>query len=265
MKSKYLKSAGALIVGALVGVLVACGGSSVAQSSGGLTQADVQAMIATAVQPLQQQVATLQAQVQALQSQGGTRPAVFITAPNAPVATRSITRAGPNTCTSIGTLTGRPTQSDAIRGTIYSGLSCTLYNFNITGAATAADSGLIQPLSGGVDVDFTGANCTGNAFVRSTGSVSPLAVASGVVFTLNPQDTSGAGMQFADYSNPANYWYIPAGQPMDTTTPIVSSWQSSGCFAANVGTAFGWAALPNDPVITGIQSAPVQGPVLISN
>lgn len=85
-----MKHLGWILVGAAVGVLVACSGSSSADT--GLTQSQVQTMITAAVSPLQQQIAALQSQVQTLQASTGSVARVFITAPNASAATALLNR-----------------------------------------------------------------------------------------------------------------------------------------------------------------------------
>lgn len=245
-------------------VLYACGGSS-STAGGTLTQAQFDQMLAAS------------SLFQALQSRS--TPAVYIKAPNAKAyAIRALSarteaintgNSLPQTitpCTGIGTLTGRPTTSDAISASVYSGVSCTLYYFDISAAPTASDQGLIQQIgnSGNAVVYFDAAGCTGNAIVPGgLSGFSPAAVPNGAVFTMNPQSPNMGGN---DWNNPANYWYVKAGSARIATINFVSEWvRSVGC-QANSGTDFGgYAVLPNDPTVTGIQSAPVAGPVLISN
>lgn len=262
--SSWFKKGSGLMVGLLVGVLVACGGSSVADSnSNDLTQAQVQTMIASAVTPLQSQIADLQSQVQALQAKSGSsQAAVFIRAPNAAMArqTRTIggslasTRGLPAPCN--WTLTGRPTTSDPIGGNTYAGVSCTGYYFLITGSVAGGLSGVMR--SANIGIGWDGPGCTGNAYVTS--GVSPGATVNGFVFAVNVANPAYVGPD----TNPADYYYVPAASQPVTVT-IASYFQDGrGCLSGGA-LANAYAALPNDESVTGIPSAPIPGPVLISN
>ena len=108
------------------------GGSSSATST--LTQAQFDSMLASSAT-----FKVLQAQVAAIPS-----PAVYIKAPNAPniqMVRRSTESVGggstqiqaaalPSPCT--WTLTGRPVSSDPLVSSIYAGVSCTGYYFDIS-------------------------------------------------------------------------------------------------------------------------------------
>lgn len=260
----WFKKAPTLMVGLLVGALVACGGSSVASSgSSGLTQTEVQALISAAVTPLQSQIAVLQSQVNSLQaSSGASKAAVFIRAPNAAQVmarqTRgmqsepSITRALPSPCN--WTLTGRPNTSNPISDNTYAGVSCTGYYFLITGAATGDVAGIQAPNT--LVVQWDGPSCTGNAYVVQ--GVSAGARVNGFVFVTNFNNA------VAD-PNASDYWYVAPATPLTNNVAAMSSFTPGmGCTSVS-GTIVGWAALPNDESVTGIPSAPVPGPVLISN
>lgn len=242
-------------------IVNACGSGS-SSASDTLTQAQFDSMLASSAA-----FKTLQTQVAAIPS-----PAVYIKAPNAPSiqmvrrttesvgggSTQAQTAALPSPCT--WTLTGRPTSSDPLQSNIYSGVSCTGYYFDISGAATASDQGIIQGLVG-AEIDFDGTNCTGNAYVRA---VPQTAIVNGFVFGLNPQDP---GFQGTDPSNPAYYWYVPAGET-PTTVQSLSMWRNGAGCSNNPSVAAlneAYPILPNDSSVTGIPSAPVPGPVLISN
>lgn len=257
-----LKRISGLVIGLLVGVLVACGGSSVASSgSSGLTQADVQQMITAAVAPLNQQIAALQTQVAQLSAAQPQKAAVFIRAPNAVLAsarsTRAITRALPSPCN--WTLTGRPQTSDPISDNLYAGVSCTGYYFLITAAATGGTAG-IQP-SSALMVGWDGPGCTGNAYVIN--GVSTGAAVNGFVFVAN---TTQPGF-FGPDANPADYYYVAAGSARAMGVTLASIWtgaQPGVCQPGGI-VADGYPALANDESITGVPSVPVPGPVLISD
>ncbi|MDE2101216.1 MAG: hypothetical protein KGL39_28480 [Patescibacteria group bacterium] len=268
MKAKQI---GWILVGAAVGILVACSGSSSADT--GLTQSQVQTMITAAVSPLQQQIATLQTQVQTLQASTGSVARVFITAPNASAATalaRRVTRASSGApCTGIGTLTGRPSTSDPMSSGLYSGISCTGYYFDISGAIAGGVANL-QPLPyAQYIVAYDGANCTGDAYlVPRSDTVDTLQILaqSGMVFLFDPNTVTPSP------TVAANYWYLKAGT---TAVPFTEASLSYGalaqpCTDASVtvsGFSFtsGFPIQANDSAVTGIPSAPIPGPVLISN
>ena len=266
-----MKSLRAICIGALsVALLYACGGSNSQASSGsGLTQAQVQTLINSAVAPLQQQVASLQTEVTSLQQAAA--PAVFIQAPNAPAvkmqvhaqlsakATGSTTA---STCTGLGTLTGRPADSDPIVSNNLSGVSCTGYYFTVSGAATSSADGYIQPLSSGIAVLYTAPGCTGQPYV-GVGQLSytwngvPLqgvaqgALAAGAVFTIG----SPGG------SDPSAYWMLPAAATATSINMESAYWQGQ-CVPATF-TLTAYQLQTNDSTSSGVPSAPIPGPVTI--
>ena len=225
--------------------LYACGGNTTSSADTGVTQAQVQAMIASAIAPLQQQLNTLQS---------STAPAVFIKAPNAPAISvkamlRGTTQKTQSTppCTGLGTLTGRPDTSDPIASNLISGVSCAGYYYTISGAATSAQQAVVQPLSGALTVWFDSPNCQGNAYVSLNSgnqSVSPGAVANGAVFTV-------AG----------TYWMLKPGTAVSDPA-ILSSYQSGQCSAFS-GSWDMYQLAPNDQTVSGVPSAPIPGPVTI--
>lgn len=237
-------------------VLYACG-SSGSSASSGLSQSDVQAMITAAVTPLQNQIAALQTQVSGIQ-----QAAVFIKAPNAPavkVASQlrgiSVKATTTTTCTGLGTLTGRPNTSDPIASNNLSGISCTGYYFTVSGAATSAQTAIVQGPPPVVTIGFDAPNCTGNAYMianfNGTG-VSQTAVANGAVITIG------------DPTVAAHYWMLKPGTAA-TNPNILSMFNSAppgGCFSWS-GSASGYALAPNDPTVSGVPSAPIAGPVTI--
>lgn len=247
-----------------VGIVVtACNGGSSSASSG-VTQAELAAAIASAVTPLEAQIATLQSQVSTLQ-QGQSKVSslkLAIVAPNSAQAQRRGTFApasatSPSSCLTIGTLTGHPTTSDPISSGVLSGISCTGYYFNVS-EATSSQQGDIQQLTNGVLVGFDGAGCTGNAYVEPGMQFADASVIGGVVFVM---DTSNAGGN-PDYSNPANYWYVPAGESESGYTAASFYSFGSGCSVARSIQTAGYPTMQNDPSVTGEDSAPIPGPVL---
>lgn len=260
------------MVGAAVGVLVACSGSSSADT--GLTQSQVQTMITAAVTPLESEITTLQSQVQALQASGGAQPAVYIKAPNAQGEIASaigrVTRGtSAPACTGIGTLTGRPSSSDPMTTDIYSGISCTGYYFDISGSVAGGESGIQETT---FVIGFDGAGCTGDAYIVPFGTEPqlPLLAQAGMVFTFDTSELEG--MQPADWSNPANYWYLNAGAKTTSFIPASFYVDRQGCLAAGaeqlpspLNTSAAYPIAANVPSVTGIPSAPIPGPVLISN
>lgn len=266
-----MKSLRAIVIGALsVLLLYACGGSSSQASSGtGLTQSQVQALIAQAVTPLQQQVTSLQTQVTTLQQ--GAAPAIFIQAPNAPSVKMQIraqlsakatgTTSAP-TCTGLGTLTGRPADSDPIVSNNLSGVSCTGYYFTVSAAATSSAQGYIQPLSPQIAVLYSAPGCTGQPYVGVgqlpyTWDGVPLqgvaegALGAGAVFTIG---SPGGG-------DPSAYWMLPAGAASASLNMESAYWQGQ-CIAATF-TLTAYPLQTNDAATSGVPSAPIPGPVTI--
>lgn len=237
--------------------LYACGSSgSQASSSSGLTQSQVQTLIAQALAPVQQQVSTLQSQVSALQ--GSATPAVFIRAPNAPAiaikaqARGTSQKATAPTCTGLGTLTGRPTDSDPLATDDISGVSCTGYYFTVSGAATSAQSADIQGPPSGVRVWFDAPNCTGNAYVtiNPSGGLSQGALANGAVFTIG------------DPTVAANYLMLKPGTASSQPN-LQSDLQNGACTNTAVSQLVVYPLVTNDSTVSGVPSAPIAGPVTI--
>lgn len=234
-------------------VLYACG-SSGSSASSGLSQSDVQAMITQAVTPLQQQITALQNQVNGM----GPAPAVFIRAPNAPaIAIKAQQRgtsqkAATTTCPGIGTLTGRPNDSDPIATNYISGVSCTGYYFTVSGAATSASSATVQPAPAVVTIGFDAPNCTGNAYVIASfngTSISQAALANGAVMTTGNPAVA------------ANYWMLKPGTAV-TTPNFLSILNGTTCSSWS-GSISAYALVPNDPTVSGVSNAPIPGPVTI--
>lgn len=245
--------------------LYACGSSGSQASSGaGLTQSQVQALISQAVTPLQQQIATLQQ---------SSAPAVFIKAPNAPaISIKAQSRgtsqkAAASTCTGLGTLTGRPSDSDPMATDLIAGVSCTGYYFTVSVAATSAQSAQVQPAPNNIPVYYDAPNCTGNAYIVVGGrGVSQGALANGAVFTTANTFDGNPGYV-------VSYWMLEPSAASSQPTLLSSS---SGdavngdptqinqtCTNATTTGMTVYALAPNDPTVSGVPSAPVQGPVTI--
>lgn len=252
------------------GILVACGGGVQAISSE--DAARLSALESTTVQQATQ-IAALQAAVGSLS--GAARPAVFITAPAASFAKamgRSLKPAAleESSCSGLGTLTGRPDSSNPITSNLLAGVSCSGYLYVISQASTGDDQAVVQgiPIS---SLYWTANDCTGPAYVqRNSTLLSTEVFISGAVFRL-----TGSPAEPTDPSVASNYLYVPAGA---TPVSVVA-----GSFLVNDGpnaqrcvsySEFSTppptidsaiAVLPNDPAVTGIPSAPIAGPISISN
>lgn len=246
----------AVIFSFLAPICLSACGSSGSQAPSGLTQSQAQALISQAVAPLAQQVTTLQADISTLQQSSA--PAVFIQAPNsAPVAIKSQSRgtsrkSTPPTCSGLGTLTGRPTDSDPLATDDISGVSCTKYYFTVSGAATSSQNADIQGPPPGVRVWFDAPNCTGNAYVTISPSsgLSEGALANGAVFTVG------------DPTVAANYLMLKPGTASGQPN-LQSNLQAGVCTNTTVSQLVVYALVPNDSSISGIPSAPIQGPITI--
>ncbi|MGH8127858.1 MAG: hypothetical protein ACRETC_05755 [Gammaproteobacteria bacterium] len=252
---------------AAIGVFVNACGSSNSIAGSTLTQATFDSFLSTAsaFTSLKTELATDEATIASLKASSA---AVFIRAPNAPTvkvmrrstesvggSNTAITKAAlPSPCT--WTLTGRPTSSDPMQSDVVSGVSCSGYYFNISGAASASDNAYLQPLN--TAVYFDGTNCTGTAYVSN---IPATAITGGIVFGLNPND----GFTQSDALNSAYYWYIPANSALQFV-PMQSNWNPGANSCTNAaGDVSGYIAIQNDPTVTGIANAPIQGPVLVSN
>lgn len=243
MKTRFALStlASALAVAAL---LTACGG----QSTSAADTSQLQSEITT----LQSQVAQLQTQVAAL----GAAPAVFIKAPNAPAvkmasqtrtASQKAATAAPS-CTGLGTLTGRPANSDPIASNLISGVSCAGYYYTVNGSATSADTSTVQPLEAQLPVWFDSPGCAGNAYVTvgaGSQSLSAGALANGAVFTVN-----GA------------YWMLKPGTASSQPN-LLSEFMNGNCTNTSVSQLVVYPLATNDSAVSGVPSAPIQGPVTI--
>jgi hypothetical protein len=265
----------AMFIPFILGLLVACT-SGVSALSG----ADAERLSALEVLAAQQttQIAALQEAMTSLKSQVDTfsarpRPAVFVQAPRAAnVSALKFGRtssASTSECTGLGTLTGRPDSSNPITSNLLAGVSCTGYVYVMTQAATAADHGLLQSLPV-ASLFWTSSDCTGPAYVSpnyAAGSLSGGVFVNGVVFR-----RTGSPAAPTDPNDASTYLYVPANAPGVTVTP--------GSFInrqTNTETCVSYAAftvppqpvdaavqvLVNDPVVTGLPSEPIAGPIVI--
>lgn len=243
--------------------LYACGAGSSSAVTGTLTQAQFDSLLSTS-----SAFTSLKAQVAAIGS-----PAVYIKAPNAPTvavnrrmtesvgggSTSTTTAALPSPCN--WTLTGRPTSSDPLQSSLASGVSCTGYYFTISEAATSSDNGVIQPFPATLALQFDGAGCTGNMYVgefsyNGNPGIGTGAITNGAVFRYDPSNTGP--------TDASTYYMVPANESSQTVT-IQSIYAARGCQSVGPLSVSAWAVSANDPTVTGIQNAPVPGPVLISN
>lgn len=274
MKVTTRKTLG-LVLAFSIGAIVACNGTSTASTSGP-TMAQFTA--------LQTQVTNLESAVAALKANQGSstgNPAVWITGGKStsalaqqaePRAVESNAAPETSACPGIGTLTGRP-NSGSFGGNTFTGISCTGYYFGIQGSMSKSIPGLIQGLGAtGLFAGYDGAQCTGNAYlIGSKKSWIPIAIANGLVFTLDNSTYTGEPTDVSGYSNANIYFYIPAGEAATPFT-MASIWtEGEGCLPASsklnpspIDTTDAYLIHKNDPSITGVQSAPVPGPVLIS-
>ncbi len=254
-----------LFLGIIAGLLVACG-TQVAALSG----ADEARLVAleslTALQ--QTQIAALQTAVNTLNA--GPRPAVFIQAPGAANvqalksarSTNAATAVGgaaadADTCTGLGTLTGRPDNSNPITSSLIGGVSCTGYLFVVSDAASAAEEGYLQPISNFVRFYAT-SDCSGPGYISRQGSIGRLSA-----------DVFIKGAVFGDVDTRTGVrlpnLYVPAGAPKVTVPYGSASDGGGGCgfFPSPFMVEDAVQLLPNDPAITRVPNGPIPGPITI--
>lgn len=277
----------------IAGTVVACNGSSDAGTSG-VSQAAFNALVKR-VEALEADKKAQAKQIAALQNTGATltqaietnadalasvarlkRSYLWIGTPNAtlpdtasPRSTLSLESTATATtetmpCIGLGNISGWVDNSNPLASSTLAGTQCTGYQYLVK-AATASQTAKILPLVGATFY-FTGANCTGSIYVSG-----PAATASvnGYVFTADFDADEMAGDDWADA---ANYYYVAAGSPLSQVAAqsLFSTGEDNGGGGCQpwlvVGhQPFGWAVLPNDPAVTGIQSAPYPGPVMPTN
>lgn len=198
-------------------------------------------------------------------------PSVFIhgaSLTTADGARRTLAVTGCVSVATLGTLTGRPRTSNPIADGEESGISGKGYYFTISGAPTANDCGDIATVPANVTIYFSDASCHTPEGVTG---MSKQAIAQGFVFH---SDLDGTDPGFTDAGH---YWTLAAN-----TAPVSMSYQSlttssdgihitclatynngAGSSANNSGTITAYPVVNNDPTVTGIPNAPVQGPLTV--
>ena len=102
-------------------------------------------------------------------------------------------------------------------------------------------------------------DCSSFPIVPGT-EVSDYGASQGLVFRI------GAGEFNEIIDNPAQYFYIPAGTLRDTNVSYASRMARVGyCEAASGILPASYVALPNDPIVTGVDSAPIAAPVTLAD
>lgn len=249
-------------VGLLVAVLAACNGSSSADPAGGVTMAQVNAAINSAItaatDPLKSEIADLKTQIAANASAVAAAKKIddlylTIDAPNAAKAqtasltTESIgnsdngiqTEATETGCSGLGTFHGH--EGDTLHG-----VSCSGYMYDID---AIHDDGTthVLPLLG--SEYFAQADCVGQAYETN---VNELQQGAGVVFA--------STAAYNDWANAANYYYLPPN-PTPVQFTAVSSRDDVGCRSLVPTIKTGFVPLPNVESITHVPSGLIHGPV----
>lgn len=250
-------------------VLYACGAGTSSAVTGTLTQAQFDSLLSTS-----SAFTSLKAQVAAIGS-----AAVYIKAPNATAySARSASRrtesvGGSNTgvmpaattgCPGIGTLTGRPTSSDPLQSSIASGISCTGYYFDVSMAATSSEYGYIQWVPATAQLAWDGTNCTGNMYVGINGFGTGAAT-NGAVFRWAPGGEGAAGLTASSEADTSTYYEVKPGAAQTVTVLSTNGGADSTCTPATISGFVGYAVIPNNVTDSGIESAPIQGPIVITN
>jgi hypothetical protein len=268
-----------LATGLIIGALAACGGSGNAADNGP-TMAQFKAL-QSQVEALSGTVSDLKAHVSALQDQVDALPTSDLAsdlyvAVKAPELTASVHQANArrralaigapaassaaNPCTDLGTLTGAPENANPAGTNKIAGTSCTGYLYVTTDARTGSDGHLVglKELTGS-SYFYTGPNCTGKAY-RWGGGLSSTAWNNGAVFTLAVFDHS-------DYEDPSHYWYLPAREEVEHEVIAISEGAPDHQCGPVPGSPLtvhrAQRIYPNDPSVTGIDSAPIPGPIYI--
>lgn len=262
MKKVFIRAALTVALGAGVGLMVtACNGGS-SNASSGVTLAEFNALKAQ-VQSLQTTVKSLQTTVASVKNVASLKLAVSGDASTA--TANSITYAASSTTSTCAwTVSGHPANSNPLTSGVLAVSTCDGYYVDVSEAA-ATGSGYVQPLTrapgGYTQVFYPSSDCSGTGIVQGA----PVgAAAAGFVFTLNPNSTNGTGMDNGDYTNPAYYWYVPAGTTY-SQVQAGSQWQPGRVGCETISPALpeqGFAFMQNDASVTGVASAPRPGPVL---
>ncbi len=133
----------------------------------------------------------------------------------------------------------------------------TVPNHNRDDSGAVAIQGL--GANGGVEpLYFASADCSGQAFVTNT-ALSDYGASQGVVFRIN----DGALDEVLD--NPAQYYYVAAGTERTEPVSYLSRIENvSECIPETGNLSWGYAALPNDELVTGVASAKISIPITIA-
>jgi len=130
-------------------------------------------------------------------------------------------------------------------------------NDNLGTSGFVAISGLEPQGSVTVPLYYASADCTGQPHVPSA-LISDYGASQGVVFRIG----AGEFNQISD--DPAQYLYVPAGTVRVENFGYQSKTNTTFSCTAEVGEIFiAFPALLNDPVVTGVDSAPVPLPIAL--
>ena len=114
--------------------------------------------------------------------------------------------------------------------------------------------------TGGSYVYFSTDNCSSAPANVPATEISDYGASQGLVFMV------GAGEFNEVIDNPDQYFYIPAGTPRNTNISYASRMAKTGhCEAASGILPASYVALPNDPIVTGVNSAPIAAPATLAN
>lgn len=193
-----------LLFGAMIGVIVsACGGSSADNGADGLTQAEVEALIASALAPYEQRIEALEAAVPRVTSGGAA------VAAKGGMGQQATALALADFCKLLGHLPSGPVrESDTIECMTMTGF---YYNLSYP------DGGLPKELS----THYEAANCTGTAYVTSTPELS-----NGFTNGTGLRGHSdGVVFSYGDAVDSSQVGYTPPN-PTTLTRTISSQWSS---------------------------------------
>jgi len=232
----------------MFGLLQACFSDSNADSdsSSVMSKAEVEALIDAAVSPLEQRIAELES----------TQPGDRVVAGSASNGTATLKMTADGTLETsgqdLGTLLGYiPANVPVYESTMFSVRSPKGYLYAVPSGPSASGQTAInqEPY-----VFFESTDCTGQAYAGPF--VSRYGAEQGTVFRI------GAGSMNEIIDNPQQYFYVPAGSPQLLITAVSRMDTLGNCIYPNeFHIPYGFAALPNDPEITGVQSAPIPTPI----
>lgn len=113
-------------------------------------------------------------------------------------------------------------------------------------------NGAVEPIY------FESADCSGQAYVTNT-ALSDYGASQGVVFRLHDGELNEV------IDNPAQYFHVPAGTARTAPVGYQSRMENvSQCIAETGTLQWGYAALPNDELVTAVGSAPISIPITIA-